>query len=145
MREDRRGYVPSRINGRRDGPRAFSPACVFGITSRAGQREALAVQDRKNTNPSARRPSRTKVMIVCIGNACRSPMAEAIARYDAADVIDASSAGVSPIGFIPDLTKRTLTMNGYSADGLTSAKTTQDACDSADIIINMTGRRWGEI
>ncbi len=72
-------------------------------------------------------------------------MAEAIARYDAADVIDASSAGVSPLGFIPDLTKRTLTMNGYSADGLTSAKTTQDACDSADIIINMTGRRWGEI
>ncbi len=71
-------------------------------------------------------------------------MAEAIARYDAADVIDASSAGVSPLGFIPDLTKRTLTMNGYSADGLTSNKATQEGCNGADIIINMTGARWEE-
>ena len=71
-------------------------------------------------------------------------MAEAIARYDAADVIDSSSSGLSPLGFIPDLTKRTLTMNGYSADGLTSAKTTQEACDAADIIINMSGKPWEE-
>jgi protein-tyrosine-phosphatase len=71
-------------------------------------------------------------------------MAEAIARYDAADVIDASSGGVSPLGFIPDLTKRTLTMNGYSAEGLTSNKTTLEGCTAADIIINMTGQPWEE-
>jgi protein-tyrosine-phosphatase len=71
-------------------------------------------------------------------------MAEAIARYDAADVIDASSAGVAPLGFIPDLTKRTLTMNGYSADGLTSNKATLEGCNAADIIINMTGAPWAE-
>ena len=71
-------------------------------------------------------------------------MAEAIARYDAADVIDSSSSGLSPLGFIPDLTKRTLTINGYSADGLTSAKTTQELCDAADIIINMSGKPWEE-
>jgi protein-tyrosine-phosphatase len=71
-------------------------------------------------------------------------MAEAIARYDAADVIDSSSSGLSPLGFIPDLTKRTLTMNGYSADGLTSNKATKEACNAADIIINMTGRAWEE-
>jgi protein-tyrosine-phosphatase len=71
-------------------------------------------------------------------------MAEAIARYDAADVIDSSSSGLSPLGFIPDLTKRTLTMNGYSTDGLNSTKTTQEACNSADIIINMTGKPWEE-
>jgi len=71
-------------------------------------------------------------------------MAEAIARYDAADVIDGSSSGLSPLGFIPDLTKRTLTMNGYSTDGVTSDKTTREACDAADIIINMTGMPWAE-
>jgi protein-tyrosine-phosphatase len=71
-------------------------------------------------------------------------MAQAIARYDAADVIDASSAGVAPLGFIPDLTKRTLTMNGYSADGLTSNKATLEGCNAADIIINMTGAPWAE-
>lgn len=67
-------------------------------------------------------------------------MAEAIARYDAADVIHASSAGLSPLGSIPELTKQTLKDNGYSADGLTSDKMTHEACDAADIIINMTGR-----
>ncbi len=67
-------------------------------------------------------------------------MAEAIARYDGADVIDASSAGLSPLGSIADLTKQTLTMNGYSANGLTSDKMTLEACEAADIIINMTGK-----
>ena len=89
-------------------------------------------------------------MFVCIGNACRSPMAEAIARYDAADVMDASSAGLSPLGFIPDLTQKTLKNNGYSAADLASERISLEACESADIIINMTGEpretafeRWG--
>jgi protein-tyrosine-phosphatase len=68
-------------------------------------------------------------------------MAEAIARYDAADVIEASSAGVSPLGFIPELTQKTLENNGYSADGLVSERVSLEACENADIIINMTGER----
>jgi protein-tyrosine-phosphatase len=71
-------------------------------------------------------------------------MAEAIARYDAADVIDASSAGLRPLGFIPDLTKHTLAGKGYSADGLTSDRMTAAACDAADIVINMSGQPWEE-
>ena len=67
-------------------------------------------------------------------------MAEAIARYDAADVIEASSAGLSPMGSIVEQTKQTLTLNGYSAKGLTSDALTREAADAADIIINMTGR-----
>ncbi len=66
-------------------------------------------------------------------------MAEAIARYDAADVIEASSAGLSPMGSIAEQTKETLILNGYSADGLTSDLFTRQAADAADIIINMTG------
>ncbi len=71
-------------------------------------------------------------------------MAEAIARYDAADVIEASSAGLSPMGSIPEQTKQTLALNGYSASGLSSDALTREAADSADIIINMTGRPWEE-
>jgi len=67
-------------------------------------------------------------------------MAEAIARYDAADVIEASSAGLSPMGSIAEQTKQTLIQNGYSANGLTSDALTRDAADAADIIVNMTGR-----
>jgi len=66
-------------------------------------------------------------------------MAEAIARYDAADVIEAHSAGIRPLGFVAELTKQTLTRNGYSPDGLTSDALTIEAADAADIIINMSG------
>jgi len=67
-------------------------------------------------------------------------MAEAIARYDAADVIEATSAGLSPLGTVAEQTRQTLLQNGYSANGLTSDALTRDAADAADIIINMTGR-----
>jgi protein-tyrosine-phosphatase len=67
-------------------------------------------------------------------------MAEAIARYDAADVIEPSSAGLSPMGSIAEQTKETLVQNGYSANGLTSDALTRQAADAADMIINMTGK-----
>ena len=68
-------------------------------------------------------------------------MAEAIARYAAADVIEPSSVGLSPLGYIANLTKETLMRNGYSADDLTSDPLTPEASAAADIIINMTGRQ----
>jgi protein-tyrosine-phosphatase len=71
-------------------------------------------------------------------------MAEAIARYDAADVIEAASAGLSPMGSIAEQTKQTLMLNGYSANGLRSDALTREAADAADIIINMTGRQKDE-
>ncbi len=66
-------------------------------------------------------------------------MAEAIARYDAADVIEASSAGLRPMGSIAEQTRETLILNGYSANGLTSDLFTREGAEAADIIINMTG------
>jgi protein-tyrosine-phosphatase len=96
-----------------------------------------------NPTQSAQNPPRkvtlTKVLFVCFGNACRSPIAESIARYDAADVMDVSSAGLVALGFIPQLTKETLTKNGYSSDGLKSKNISTEAWSSADIVINMSG------
>ena len=53
-------------------------------------------------------PPRTKVLFLCIGNACRSQMAEAIARHSASDVIEATSAGLVPFGEIPSTTLEVL-------------------------------------
>ena len=83
---------------------------------------------------------RTKVLFVCIGNSCRSPMAEAIARKDAALEIEASSAGLAPLGFVAPMTRETLLRNGYSADALESKPISVEAWRSADIVINMSGR-----
>lgn len=66
-------------------------------------------------------------------------MAESIARRDAGDVIEACSAGLSPLGFVPVLTTQTLTANGYSIESLDSTPVTRVVWDAADIVINMSG------
>lgn len=86
--------------------------------------------------------ARTKVLFVCLGNACRSPMAEAIALRLAADVMDASSAGLTPLGRVELLTTETLGRNGYRTDGLESKAIAPEATERADLIINMSG--WPE-
>jgi arsenate reductase (thioredoxin) len=80
-----------------------------------------------------------RVLFACIGNACRSPMAEAIARKDAGDVIEAVSAGLYPIGMIPEMTRTTLEKNGYSSEGLRSKGMREIAPDDVDLVINLSG------
>jgi arsenate reductase len=80
-----------------------------------------------------------KVLFVCIGNSCRSPMAEAIARQWAADVIEAQSAGLAPLGTIAVMTKRTLEGNGCSVEGLSSKAITAELWGAAEIVVNMSG------
>lgn len=70
-------------------------------------------------------------------------MAEAIARQDAADSIEASSAGLAPLGFIAEMTKQTLRHYGYSVEGLESKPITPELWAEADIVINMSGRARG--
>jgi protein-tyrosine-phosphatase len=66
-------------------------------------------------------------------------MAESIARRDAADVIEAYSGGLTPLGFVPALTTQTLTANGYSIESLNSTAIAGEVWDAADIVINMSG------
>lgn len=80
-----------------------------------------------------------RVLFVCIGNSCRSPMAEAVARHHAFDVIEASSAGLAPLGYIVEPTTTTLAANGYSVEGLSSKRFSRQAIDSTDLIVNLSG------
>jgi arsenate reductase len=83
---------------------------------------------------------RTKVLFLCIGNACRSQMAEAIARHSASDVIDPSSAGLVPFGEIPSTTLTVLRERGISTEGQSSKPLRPEDVSAAEIVINMTGR-----
>ena len=80
-----------------------------------------------------------RVLFVCLGNACRSPMAEAIALHDASDVLEPSSAGLCPLGEIPPSTRQTLLRNGYSVAGLSSKSISTRAWNEADLVINLSG------
>jgi protein-tyrosine-phosphatase len=67
-------------------------------------------------------------------------MAEAIARRDASEEIEASSAGLAPLGFVAEMTALTLLKNGLAVEGLASKAISAAAWKSADLVINMSGR-----
>jgi len=80
-----------------------------------------------------------RVLFICIGNSCRSPMAEAIAVRDAADLFDCASAGLSPLGVVQKETLETISVNGYAVDGLYSKPILTDEWAKADLVVNMSG------
>jgi protein-tyrosine-phosphatase len=89
--------------------------------------------------------TRTKVLFLCIGNACRSQMAEAVAKHVASDVIETSSAGLVPFGEIPATTLAVLAERGFSAEGQRSKPLRSEDMSAADLVINMTGRAGASI
>ncbi len=87
-----------------------------------------------------RKPKKSKVLFVCIGNSCRSPIAEALARHLATDVIEASSAGTAALGTIAEQTTKVLAQRGVRMDGQSSRQLRPEHCRAADLVINMSGR-----
>ena len=61
-----------------------------------------------------------KVLFICLGNSCRSIMAEALARYRCGDRWDAASAGIRPLGLVAPETLQVLAEIGVSPAGLYS-------------------------
>ena len=82
----------------------------------------------------------TKVLFLCVGNSCRSQMAEAIARHVAADVIVPSSAGLVAFGEIAPPTLTGTWRAGISAEGQRSKTLRPEDMANADLVINMTGQ-----
>ena len=82
---------------------------------------------------------KTRVLFICIGNSCRSPMAESIAMRDASDVFEIFSAGLAPLGVVQKATLLTLKENGYPIADLTSKAVQNEIWTSADLVINMSG------
>ena len=81
----------------------------------------------------------TKVLFVCIGNSCRSQMAEALARHSARDTMEVASAGLSPLGFVAPPTRAVLAERGIASDGQSSKGLGEITRFQPDLIINMSG------
>ena len=91
--------------------------------------------DRK----ALRKKPLAKVLFLCYGNACRSIMAEALARHFLGDRIEACSAGLVPLRYIPSLTLEVLNEAGIPADGLYSKGFAEVRLDDVDYLVNLTG------
>jgi protein-tyrosine-phosphatase len=72
-------------------------------------------------------------------------MAEAIAKNLAADVIEATSAGLVPFGEIPATTLTVLSERGISAEGQRSKPLRPEDLSAVDLVINMSGRSGASI
>jgi arsenate reductase len=81
---------------------------------------------------------KSRVLFVCIGNSCRSQMAEGLARKYGSDVMEPHSAGVAPATTVADLTKKVMAGRGIDLSAA-FPKSVFDAPGSWDLIVNMSG------
>ncbi|MBZ5585343.1 MAG: hypothetical protein LAQ30_24705 [Acidobacteriia bacterium] len=80
-----------------------------------------------------------RVLFVCIGNACRSQMAEAFARAYGSDVVAPASAGLYPADALPANTLRAMSEKNLDLRGQFPKHIRQLGRSQFDLIVNMSG------
>ncbi len=81
-----------------------------------------------------------KVLFLCIGNSCRSPMAEAMANSLGGGRVEAHSAGLAAIDHVSAGTVHALEALGYPSEGLTCKDVRTVAVEEMDVIVSLIGR-----
>jgi arsenate reductase len=80
-----------------------------------------------------------RILFVCIGNACRSQMAEGFARRYGSDVMEAASAGLAHAMHIPDETLQVMEEKNIPLDGQYPKGLDEVEFSSFDLVVNMSG------
>ena len=83
--------------------------------------------------------SQRKILFVCIGNSCRSQMAEAFARAYGSDVMVAESAGLAPAPDIAELTSEVMAEKNIDLSKQFPKGLMEVDLSSYDLIINISG------
>ena len=86
-----------------------------------------------------------KVLFICLGNSCRSIMAEALARHRCGDRWETASAGISPLGFVAPETLKVLAEIGVRPAGLYSKGLNEIDLREYRLLINLSDhslQRW---
>lgn len=83
--------------------------------------------------------SQKRVLFVCIGNACRSQMAEGFARTYGSDVMVAASAGLAPATAVFPTTIRAMDEKNIDLRNQFPKSLRQMGRAEFDLVVNMTG------
>jgi protein-tyrosine-phosphatase len=78
------------------------------------------------------------ILFICLGNSCRSIMAEALARQFFRDSVRVSSAGINPLGYVAQETLQVLAEAGAATEGLWSKGLTEIDCAPYALLVNLT-------
>ena len=81
-----------------------------------------------------------RVLFLCIGNSCRSQMAEGFARRYGSDVMECASAGLAPANIVQPLTRKVMEVKNIQIDDQYPKSLEQITLPHFDLIINMSGR-----
>ena len=79
------------------------------------------------------------MLFLCWGNARRSIMAEALTRHYWGGKVEALSAGLNPLGYIPPETLQVLEEIGVPTEGLRSKGMGELDLESVDLVVNLSG------
>ena len=80
-----------------------------------------------------------RVLFVCVGNCCRSQMAEGFAAHYGGDVLVAESAGLVPAGVVVEDTVRSMAQKNIDISSQFSKPLRVDETSEYDLIVNMSG------
>jgi arsenate reductase len=112
--------------------------------SSEGPRRPVASQPERpaaDTPRAALQRTKKRVLFVCIGNSCRSQMAEGFARAYGDDILVAQSAGLSPAAIVQPLTKQVLAERNIRIDDQFPKGMEILAREQFDVIVNMSGEK----
>jgi arsenate reductase len=83
--------------------------------------------------------AKKRVLFVCIGNSCRSQMAEAFARAYGSDILEVWSAGLAPATIVAPLTKLMLNERNIPAADLFPKSLGDLRGEAFDVVVNLSG------
>jgi arsenate reductase len=97
------------------------------------------------TPDSSKSDERKKILFVCIGNSCRSQMAEAFARLYGSDVLVPASAGLMPAPQVAPDTARAMLEKNIDMRNHFPKHMRQLGRGRFDLVVNMSGAELGPI
>ncbi len=80
-----------------------------------------------------------RVLFLCVGNACRSQMAEGFARAYGHDVMEPVSAGLAPAMLVDPNTKAVMAERGISLDNHFPKQLEEAMSPVPALVVNMSG------
>jgi len=106
---------------------------------RAGRPRLGGRDATRRAAPASPAIAKKRVLFLCIGNSCRSQMAEAFAQAYGSDVMEVHSAGLSPAPLIAPLTKLVLSEKNLRTDQQYPKSLDFVSHQPFDIVVNMSG------
>ena len=116
-------------------PKTGAPSPAAAVWSAAPKKaEAEAV--------AAPAHAKKRVLFVCIGNSCRSQMAEAFARAYGADTLWVQSAGLGPAPMVAPLTRQILQEKNVRSEDQFPKGLDMMTKEKFDLVVNMSGHKF---